>query len=206
MHSVRPDIKNIATISAVVFLVLFSGWLRFSGADWEVIGKAATKSGTILTVLGLFWVFYIKVGWRLRPLRLWGWLSNVPDLQGRWEGAVRRHKDDEPHEFVIEISQTYNSISYRTFSKNSKGDSVTATILTDETGKVFKVISTWRVTTRKLEDATAEDSFTGTSIWNISFEGAVKTLEDTYYTGREPQTKGISKMKWVSRDLKNRFE
>lgn len=205
MRPIRPDIRVISLISAIAFLVLFTVWLLACGSEWELLLRAITKSGIILTLLGLFWGFYIKVGWRWKPLRLWGWLSNVPDLAGRWEGTVCRHKNDTPHSFVIEISQTFNSISYRSFSSHSRGESITASIFSDETGQVFQIVSTWRCTTRKREDPTSEDTFHGTSIWNISFESGKKVIEDSYFTGREPQTKGVLYLEWKSRQLRNRF-
>jgi hypothetical protein len=205
VHPVRPDTKAIATISGLAFLVLFSLWLLFAGVDRIVMAKAATKGGAILTVIGAFWAFYTKIGWRVTWLRLGGWLSNVPDLRGRWEGIVCRHKDDIPHPFVIEISQTYGSLTYRTFSTHSKGESITSAIFADETGQVFKVISTWRVTTRKINDRTEEDTFYGTSIWNISLDGERKLIEDDYFTGREPPTKGTLKMDWKAHKLSNKF-
>lgn len=205
MHPVRPNIQTIASISAILFLVIFCGELLIFGAEWDVIGKAAAKSGVILTIIGVFWGFYIKLGWRLKPLRLWGLLPNVPDLRGRWEGTVCSNNKNKPRPFVIEISQTFNSISYRTFSRNSKGESVTAAIFVDENSQAFTVYSTWRETALTFGDPSSQYTFLGSSTWFLSITENTKSIQDDYFTDREPQTKGRLYLEWTTRELQNKF-
>lgn len=195
----------IATVSVAIFLFLFCGSLVVSGANTQTVLITAGKSGSIFTAIGFFWMYFNRRGWKQGLFRYAGWLSSVPDLSGRWEGIVCRHKDDEPHPFVLEITQTFSNISYRTFSRSSKGESITASIFTDENESVYTVYSIWRTSTRKTVDLTEEDYFYGASMWNVSFEGEKKFIEDSYFTGREPQTKGSLRLEWKSNHLLNRF-
>jgi len=206
MTQVRPEIAKIASVSALLFLLLYSGVLLYFGADRETLLGSAAKSGALLTLIVGFWAFYNKWGWRLRPLRLGGWLSAVPDLNGRWEGTVCRHRDDSPHPFVMEITQTFSKLSFRTFSATSRGESIVAALFVDDTGPVFSVVAVWRTTTRRHEDRTVEDTFDGASLWRVSFVGDTKRIEDQYFTRREPATKGVADLTWISSTLTNRFE
>src|SRR5689334_5821176 len=143
MNHIGPEIRKIAVVSAVLFLSLYSAMLLYFGDTWQTLMSSAGRSGGLLTVIGVFWAFYNKWGWRFRLLRLGGWLCAVPDLNGRWEGTVCRHKDDRPHRFVLEITQTFSALSYQTFSEHSRGESLVAAVCTDQTGTVFSVISLW---------------------------------------------------------------
>jgi len=205
MTHTGPEIRKIALVSAVLFLSLYSGMLLYLGSNWQTLVGSAVKSGGLLTSIGLFWAFYNKWGWRSRLFRLGGWLCSVPDLNGRWEGTVCRHKDDQPHPFVMEITQTFSTLSFQTFSTHSRGESIVAAICVDQTGTVFSVVTLWRTYTRRLEDRTVEDSFEGVSIWRLSLAAGSKRIEDVYFTRREPPTKGSVDLTWTSWTLLNRF-
>jgi hypothetical protein len=205
MTHVGPEIRKVALVTAILFLSLYSGMLLLLGNNWQTLLQSAARSGGLLTAIGIFWAFYNKWGWRWRILRLGGWLCAVPDLNGRWEGTVCRHKDDHPHPFVVEITQTFSTLSYQTFSTHSRGESLVAAICVNQTGTVFSVVSLWRTNTRRLEDRSIEDSFEGASFWRISLTGDSKHIEDFYFTRREPPTKGVVEVEWKSWTLLNRF-
>jgi len=192
--------------SALMFMILYSFTLFIFDAPGAVILESALKSGLILTLIGTFWTYYIKWGWRVRYLRLGGWLCNIPDLNGRWEGTVCRHNEDNPHNFVIEITQNYLGLSYRSFSQNSRGQSIATVLYTDhENMGVFNVHCLWRTYTRRLDDRTIDDEFEGASFWHVTIDENRKQIVDHYFTRREPPTRGTFCVKWVSYNLQNRF-
>ncbi len=205
MFPISPEIRKVALVSAVLFLSLYSAMLFFFGNTWQTLVASAARSGGLLATIGIFWAFYNKWGWRFRLLRLGGWLCSVPDLNGRWEGTVCRHKDDKPHRFVMEITQTFSTLSYQTFSEHSRGESLVAAICVDQTGTVFSVVSLWRTNTRRLDDRTVEDTFEGASFWRLSLAANSKRIEDVYFTRREPPTKGRVELTWTSGSRMNRF-
>lgn len=206
MHLVRPDLKKISIITIVLFLVLYTLVQLLFDIEFTKITASITKTGTILTLIGVFWAFFNKTGWKVGFLRLGGWLCSTPDLNGRWEGTVCRTREDMPHPFVIEVIQTYSTITYKTFSSQSRGESMSATIHTDESEEVFTLYSIWRTSTKRRDDPNAEDEFTGASVWNIRIGQDEKIIEYNYFTGREPQTKGDVKVKWISHRLRNGFQ
>ncbi len=206
MKKVGPRVGLISVVSALIFFVLYTILLRFQGMGFQEMFAAATKIGIIFGLIGLFWTFYDRVGWRVDGLRLWGFLSDVPDLRGRWEGTVQRNTEDKPHPIVVEISQTFTSISYKSFSRNSEGESLVANIYANETGESYKVFATWSTKTRQIADRTKVDVFSGHSTWTVSIAGDKKIIGDRYFTDREPQTKGVLELEWKSKSILNRFE
>lgn len=163
MTSVRPEVSKVSTVSALLFLVFYSCVLMYFGVTEETIVLSAARSGAALTIIAAFWAFYNKWGWKYRLLRLGGWLCSTPDLNGRWARAVCRHQDDTPHPFVIEVSQTFSSLTFRTFSETSRGESIATSIYTDDNGTVFSVAAFWRTTTRRRDNNLVEDTFEGVS-------------------------------------------
>ncbi len=201
----REHIRRVVMVSAVLFVVVYTAVLLAMGTPFSQALKALAWAGSIISAVSLFWVYYIRFGWKKRYLRLWGWLCNAPDLNGRWEGTVCRAENDNPHKFVIEIRQTFLSLSFRTFSQNSTGESIHANIFSNDIGDAFTVIAHWRTTTRRLDNLSADDMFEGTSKWNLSFDGDRKFIRDTYFTSRHPQTKGVVEVEWKSNTCLNRF-
>jgi predicted pore-forming effector associated with SMODS systems len=206
MRKIHPEIPKIAAVSAGLFFILFSIYLFCTGESATAIVFSAGKTGIIFSAIGFFWFLYNHFLWRLKFFQFWGWLCNMPNLNGRWEGTVCRHKGDTPRPFVMEITQTFSDLSFRTWSAHSRGESLVASLFVEEVGgNTFLVRAIWRTTTRKINEPTAEDTFEGTSIWRISIDGEKKTIEDLYYTGREPQTKGAVLLEWKSYKCFNRF-
>jgi SMODS-associating 2TM, beta-strand rich effector domain len=210
MRIVRIEPKKIATVSAILFLSLYTGLLAARGEDLSALLAAAAKSGGIIAVIGLFWLWYCKSGWRV-PIPLFQrWLYEGPDLNGRWEGTIHRLNESTPHDFVLEITQSALGLSYRTFSARSVGESLTCTLLaSNEEGTTFQLISTWQSNSVRLDNSNVRDFFRGTSVWLISIGDGDRSemqMHDTYFTEREPTTKGVGNIAWISPKLKNRFK
>lgn len=210
MRTVRVNPKRIAFVSTSIFLSLFTILLIARGADAWTVFESALKTGVISFVIGIFWWWYNKHGWHINLRGAEKWLYEGPNLNGRWEGSVHRLKDDEPHKFVVEISQSSLSIAYQTFSLNSKGSSLSAALVVPtEEGSNFELYSIWQTDTLKIGDPSIKDHFRGASIWTIGgIEGRDKmtmTISDNYFTDREPPTKGRLELKWMSSKRKNSF-
>lgn len=210
------QLRRVAVVSAVLTLAIFSVIIFALGGSASLIVASLLKGGAALTVTGLFWTAYDRYLWRKGPIfRVLGWLSPLPDLNGRWEGTVKRHEevDDGPgRPFVIEIQQTFTSIGFRTFSRNSRGVSEHAWLTGTQEGSIFQAGAVWRTTTKRRDDGTAEETFYGTSLWRIDFEDEPGDYDDklgivdNYYTARVPATAGIVKVRRVSRKLRNSFD
>ena len=205
MEAILPKIKYIVVGTGIVFLLVLAIILAVSGFELTDIMLALVKSGIAFTIATLFWVFYDRVLWRKRGFRLFKLLSPVPDLNGRWEGTVKRTRNDQPHKFVVEVTQTFSTISFKTFSKTSRGESLCATVLSQPSSGTFDVRSVWTTTTDK-RGATSPETFHGASHWKVSESSDRKmTIEDRYFTNRNPATTGIVAVEWTSAERRNSF-
>jgi hypothetical protein len=206
MQSSSLDLKKISIVSGILIILLFVVLLLMAGTPKEIIIQSTLRSGLIITIVGAFWVFFNRVGWRLKIFRVGGWLSDKPILAGRWEGVVCRNGEDE-HPFILEITQTYSSIQFKTFSKNSRGESLTATIHTNDLNASWCVYCIWRTRAAR-RDGGGDEIFLGASTWHISINrhDQVKIIEDNYFTDRNPSTHGIMRVEWKSNHLLHRFK
>ncbi len=170
---------------------------------------ALARSAAALTASGLFWLLYDKYLWRVGFFRFFGWLSPVPNLNGRWVGTVTRSENDDPHPFVIEIVQTFTSFQFQTFSRNSEGKSTSAVIMKMENANLFGVVATWSTKTKKLDGSGTKETFRGVSQWRVELIDKPGRIEDRmrivddYYTDRK--TMGLVQVKWQSKKLLNGF-
>jgi hypothetical protein len=203
MQQVSPILRRIATVSVIMGVVLYS--IVQAVLDVPPV-LMPLRAGAIATVVGAFWLYFERIGWRQRAFRLWGWLCDYPDLNGRWVGTVDRQGEGSPHAFVMEIRQTYLRITVNTFSANSRGTSLTAALITDELRDNFRLIETWTCRTKKPGGLDAYEDFTGTSVIDISSSGADRFLDDHYFTRRHPQTQGNLKLTYAGPHRLNRFQ
>lgn len=201
MKPVVPDYKKAAAVSSVIFLIFFSSILLIMGAKHSIMLASITKAGFIIASIGMFWFAYDRWLWRKRLFS--GWFRKIPDLNGRWEGTVCRLKNGTPHFFALEVTQTFTTLTFKTFTDQSKGESIAAIFLQDEHGAVDEVLAYWRTTTRRLDDPSAEDTFEGISRWALSLQENQKRIEDYYFTRREPPTRGVCNLTWVCRERRN---
>lgn len=191
MQDLEPKPKRVATTSAALFGALLALILLVGPIPTKDVVAAFARAGAAFTVLGLFWTAYDRIGWRLRALRLGGWLSPAPDLNGRWEGTLRRHGEDPSisHPFTVVVKQSYTKFSYRTDSPDSSGHSETAVIrrVDDHT---YEVISSWLTRADALEGEAPRQPFRGCSHWTVHMDEDPPRIEDEYFTERHPPTRG----------------
>lgn len=210
MTTIRPELGKITTVSVVLSAILFVLIQLIFNVPPVLM---FLKVGFVVFSVCLFWIFFDKKFWR------WGWLRRIayfnlpPDLNGRWKGTLQRDGESGPHQFVLEIVQTYSHIQIHTFSSNSHSQSLTASFLTDEGRASYQVIFTWLCTTKQWKVARttpASQDFYGTSIVDISLSkdgpSEQRILRDTYFTRRQPQTRGTTELKWQGQRVYNQFQ
>ena len=128
-----------------------------------------------------------------------------PKISGRWEGHLTR--DGKEHDFVIEIKQTYTTVSCSTYSNHSNSNSWCADILYDEQKERYLLVYLWQGKSTRNPAGEEEPSnyFYGTTILEINDE--CNKLTGDYYTDREPdQTKGKINLIYRQEKLENAFK
>lgn len=200
MIPLHIDLRKMAAVSVVLGVILYTAIALLFKIPAHLM---FLKLGLIVALVGGFWLYFDKWGWRQRVFRLGGWLCDIPDLNGRWEGTVDRVGENDPHLFVQEIRQTFSRIQLYAYSKNSRGQSIVSHFVCDHLKGRYSLVSTWQCRTKNRTDPNGTDEFYGTSIYEIAERDDGRYLEDFYFTRREPQTKGKTILKFAGRKLKN---
>ena len=131
----------------------------------------------------------------------------TPVLEGRWTGTLIR--DNVPHKFVLEIVQSYSSISCVTYSMHSSSTAVSSEILFDDQVKIYNLIFYWQAKTTTVQPNTGTSNlFNGFTVLNIKAEsGKITGLSGSYFTDRQPtQTNGRLDLAFQQKELKHAFE
>jgi len=183
---------------AVALTVIFSVIVLFYNPTPAIL---LLNIGIFSTVITIFWFLYEKYLWKIKFFRMMGWLCSTPDLNGRWEGTVDRHGEDNPHKFVLEITQTMTNLQCYTYSKNSSGESLVVQLTKDGVEKKYRLLSYWSCKTKNKIENGKFDKFNGVSLMDINLEGNQKLIKDYYFTDRDPPTRGDVNLKWVSKEL-----
>lgn len=163
-------------------------------------------SGIWIVITITWWVFdnfFWKNKWINNKLKLFKNLY-CPVIGGRWKGTLTR--DGQEHDFVIEIKQTYTTISCVTYSLHSYSKSLCAELLYDQQNNFYSFVYLWEGKTSKKTDGNDESSnyFNGTTILKINDD--CKTMFGNYFTDRSPnQTKGTISLICRQDQLKNAF-
>lgn len=173
----------VSSIIGIISLIFGVALMLFENYFWEneVIQKAMLK----IPFLEQYW---------------------TPVLEGRWTGTLIR--DNIPHEFVIEIVQSYSSISCVTYSTHSSSTAVSSEILFDEQTKIYKLIYYWQAKTTTVQPNTGTSNlFNGFTVLNIKAEsGLITGLSGSYFTDRQPtQTNGTLNLTFQQKELKHAF-
>lgn len=186
-------------------ILLFFNLIIKKALDFNIVSKVVS---ILSIVLGLVLSLVEKKLWKTWVMKL-PFLEDywTPILEGRWEGKLERN--GESHEFVIEIIQSFTSISCVTYSKHSTSSAYAAEILYGDQSCAYKLIYYWNgVTTNTIESNRDSDRFDGFTVLDIIIQsGKVIKLSGTYFTNREPQqTKGNINLFFIQKTLKNSFE
>lgn len=193
------DIFKLSLVTVVLSVICSSLTITFFDVSPEYL---PLKIGLISSVTGGFWYLYDKFLWKINMFRFFGWLSSTPDLNGRWEGTVNRTGENNPHAFVVEIKQTYSKLKYYVYTKNSKGESISAKFIKDEVEGKYKLVSAWKSKARNRTNPNEYDQFNGLSIMDYSEYNGQKRLTDIYFTNRNPRTSGETDLLFVDKKLR----
>lgn len=186
-------------------LLLFFNLILKKALDFNIVSEVVS---ILSIVLGVVLTLIEKKMWKTRVMRL-PFLENywTPILEGRWTGKLERN--GESHDFVIEIIQSFTSISCVTYSKHSSSSAYAAEILYNDQLNVYQFIYYWSgVTTNAAEPNRDSDRFEGFTVLDIIIcLGKVTELKGTYFTNRQPQqTKGNLNLFFQQKMLKKSFE
>lgn len=186
-------------------LLLFFNLILKKTLDFNIVSEVVS---ILSIILGLILALVERKLWKTSVMRLpffedyW-----TPILEGRWEGKLERN--GKSHDFVIEIVQSFTSISCITYSKHSSSSAYATEILYDDQLKAYKLIYYWHgTTTNTIEDNRDSDKFEGFTVLDIIIQSRnVIKLKGTYFTNREPQqTKGNINLSFRQKTLKKSFE
>lgn len=152
-------------------------------------------------------VLLILINKYLWKHKLFSWLVNVPNLQGRYKGALHFTHPETSNKSSLRctmtVHQTASKIVVNTFfitedgKKSSRSTSKVANIVKNE-DDTFSLIFTY--------ENRGSDIFPphyGTNV--LQFIEKDKVLNGTYYTNRIPQTKGEIGVQYVSDELYQEF-
>lgn len=160
---------------------------------------------SILSILIAFlWSRFEKSWWRHEKInKLLPSSLSTPVLEGRWEGTLIR--EGEPHDFAIEIIQTFTTISCKTFSKNSYSVSIAADFIYDEQHDDHRLFYLWEGKTKNAgTEAEETNKFTGVTLLNVN-SNQMKLIGE-YFTNRQPkQTRGSISVSFQQKELKHSF-
>ena len=176
----------------------------FKSIDFDLISNLV---GAISLVAGGILLLIEKVLWKTKIMNL-PFLENywTPIIEGRWVGYLTR--DNQQHEFVIEIKQSFTSISCITYSNHSSSSAITTEILYNDQLKNYQLVYYWRGKTTTVQKGTGDrNEFNGFTALNIQIQNnkAIKLTGD-YFTDRQPkQTRGTINLKFQQKELKNSF-
>jgi len=208
MKPVKPKTVRLITPLIVVTGVALLVYRHVSGSD---LLTASLRVGSFASLLAApLWLLYDRVLWHVSFFRAWDYFCDVPDLRGRWFGALDRGDARGPHPFVLEIAQTMTDIHCVTYSSHSSSRSITAEIVCDSDHKqILQLVYTWRAEVRQDLDGTLLPDtliFDGTTILDIHSRSR-RFLDGRYYTNRLPGgTRGRLHLAFESPELLHHFE
>jgi len=204
MRQFQKAIIKVVLWGFGLFLLFFNLILKRT-LDFNIVSEVVS---IFSIVLGLALTLVEKKLWKTRIMRL-PFLENywTPILEGRWKGKLERN--GESHDFVIEIIQSFTSISCVTYSKHSSSSAYAAEILYNDQLNVYKFIYYWNGDTTNVVEGNRDfDRFEGFTVLDIiTHSGKVIKLKGTYFTNRQPQqTKGNINLSFQQKILKKSFE
>jgi hypothetical protein len=114
-----------APLTIVVLLGMGVLALVLSGRGWIVPVSFFEPASVVVSVLYAALLLWDAWLWRMRLLHPWP--VRRPDLEGTWRGEIKR-PEGAPIPIYMVIDQTWDRITYRTFTEESRSASVTASL------------------------------------------------------------------------------
>jgi hypothetical protein len=177
-----PTLNNIPDFISIPSSSALIGFLIFSIDKW-------------------FWKF-----------KIFGWLVDVPNISGKYEGYIRYKNPINGYEgeleCIINIRQTSSNVVVSSFFKNLDGTNSTqskskiANIIKDE-DNIYQLIFTY-----DNSGTPGSEKFPphyGTNVLKLIVKNNEKILSGYYYTNRNPQTKGEMYIKHKENNIYDEF-
>lgn len=156
---------------------------------------------TVISVYALVAYAFARWLWRLPFLQ--GWLVQLPDLQGTWQGEVRSTwRDSGGHELppipaILVIKQTFLSINCALHARDSDSYSTAAQVNRDDSGTLRLTFNYTNRPKAVLRDRIPIHD--GAAILRITGHGRHLSLEGEYWTNRN--TRGDMLVRFHSREI-----
>ena len=210
MKPYKLNLKSVIGIVGLLSLVIFSIVLVLLGeAELGHIGETLLHYGYIIAPVSILWVSLDTYFWHTKFFQSIRKSLNVPpDLRGRWEGILENADGSAPQKFVIEIKQTLTSIRVHSFSSIANSTSILTEIASDSHEEHFMIGYLWQGEIgSSLKEMHQGEVFQGYTMLNLDEHEMPKSLQGSYFTNRKGmQTRGVIRLKWMSYDLKKKFE
>jgi hypothetical protein len=192
MHSYTTDVEKLNIYSLIAFfsvaaslgLSVFFKWVKVE-IPWFIDAPS---------VIGFYGIFY-----RIFDKHLWkrANLTNIPDLNGSWEGKIKTSYDKNSNEYpaTLSIKQTWSHISIVLTTENSRSESTVAMISTKPSDGA-KIQYAYENKPRHNAKNTMH-AHSGTADLVLRLKDNIQILEGDYYTGRDRRNHGILFFKQV---------
>jgi hypothetical protein len=168
--------------------------------EHEPILPVLTRVGIVATIIWFSWLFFTRVAWRWRFVRLGRFLISTPDLNGRWVGTTTSSYDNLVRPVALEIRQTLLKVQCIAYGPDNSATSYSARILSDADDEVFKLAYLYH-SKRSPSTARPGDEHEGLAILSLK-EGTPRRLEGYYLNDRDPTPrKAEMKLTWDSKHL-----
>jgi hypothetical protein len=210
MKPYKLNLKAVIGIVGLLSLVIFSIVLVLLGeVGLGHIGETLLHYGYIIAPVSILWVTLDSYLWHTKFFQSIRKSLNIPpDLRGRWEGILENADGSQPQKFVIEIKQTLTSIRVHSFSSIANSKSILTEIASDSHEEHFMIGFLWQ---GEIGSSSKEmhqgEVFQGYTMLNLDEHETPKSLQGTYFTNRKGmQTRGGIQLKWISYELKKKYE
>lgn len=198
----KQELNKIIYISVALSAILTLIYLFYNNSfDTTTFYRGVSFSISIVT---LFWTFYIAYGWKLCLLNK---IFYRPNLNGTWKGYLESDWKDEkgntiaPKEIFIVIRQNFLRIHFTTFTDNFIGYSYSETFnLKEETG-LKNVAYLYRKDTSRCND---DDLREGATELRFINDKSFKKLDGKYWTNTK--TQGRISVEFIDKDYIDSFE
>lgn len=170
--------------------------------DYNVISSIVS---TLSIIIAFIWREFERKWWKnMRIQKLLPERFKTPVIGGRWKGTLIRNNKEHP--FILEITQTFTSISCSTYSQHSHSKSIFAEILYDSCRNTYQLLYYWNGSTENTGDITMESvNFNGVTILDVNIFR--NELSGSYFTNRQPkQTHGKLYFSSRQNECKNSFD
>ena len=207
--------KFYKTTPLIISIIVLSGLIDFVVGNWvspflnnHLSPSSHFRVPTTVSLLGMFFLFYDKVLWKLPVFNL---LMVVPNMSGRYKGKVKYEWEKKPGEKAcfIEVTQTASKIKVCTYfsdgvNENTSSKSLVEDIKHEEDG--FYDVYLFYLNGGSKQNG-GLDCHEGANKLRffLGHAGSANELRGHYFTNRKIQTRGEIETVFVSKKLEGKF-